>query len=173
MTVAEYIFHFLKSRVEVVFLVTGGHAMYLNNALLKSGIRYICTHHEQAAGMAAEAYGRLTGKVGVALVTAGPGAANVINGVIGGFVDSAPMMILAGQSPTRFVHYMQKTGIRQHGVQGIQIEPVVNSIVKKYELLKPPNIKKKIRDAYMTALSGRPGPVWVDVPLDVQNAPLA
>lgn len=172
MTVAEYVFKFLKNKTDVVFLVTGGHAMYLDNALLKSGIRYICTHHEQAAGMAAEAYGRLSGKIGVALVTAGPGAVNVLNGVVGGYVDSSPMMVIAGQSPLRYVEYMQKVKIRQHGVQGINIEPMVKTVVKKFITLKPPRIKQKLKSIYSLAMSGRPGPVWIDVPLDVQNEKL-
>lgn len=169
MNVAEYIFDFLKDKTEVVFTVVGGHAMYLNNALLHSGIRYVCTHHEQAAGMAAEAYGRLTGKIGVALVTAGPGAANVLNGVIGGYMDSSPMMIISGQSPLRFVKYMKKTQIRQNGVQGILIEPIVRPMVKDFETLDSGMVRQKINRLYKTALSGRPGPVWLDVPLDIQN----
>lgn len=173
MIVADYIFSFLKRKTDVVFLITGGHAMYLDNALRKSGIRYICTHHEQAAGMAAEAYGRITGKIGVALITAGPAVANIINGVMGAYVDSSPVMVIAGQSPLRYVKYMEKTNIRQHGVQGINVKPLVQSIVKQHITLEPPHIKNKFRKIYSLALSGRPGPVWVDVPLDVQNAQCA
>lgn len=169
MNVAKFVFKFLKNKTDVVFMVTGGHAMYLNNALFHSGIRYICTHHEQTAAMAAEAYGRLTGRVGVVLVTAGPGAINALNGVVGGYMDSSPMMIISGQSPIRFVKYMQSSGIRQVGVQGINIQLVVQSVVKKFIVLEPPNIKEKLIKMHKLALSGRPGPVWIDIPLDIQN----
>ena len=168
--VSEYIFSFLKDKTDAVFLVTGGQAMYLNDALAKSGIRYICTHHEQACTMAADAYGRLTGKLGVALVTAGPGCANSLNGVIGGYMDSSPMMIISGQSNLEFVQYMRDTRIRQHGIQGILIEPIVLSITKYFKTVDDPKkIKEYVSDAYKIAMTDRKGPVWLDIPLDIQR----
>ena len=153
----------------MVFLVTGGQAMYLDDALLRSGIKYICCHHEQACGMAADAYSRLSGKLGVALVTAGPGVANVLNGVIGGYMDSSPMLILSGQSNLEFVNYM-KTGIRQHGIQGILVEPIVLTITKYFKTVDDPKkIKKYLQEAYDLAMSDRRGPVWLDLPLDIQK----
>jgi len=170
MNTSQYIFDFLKDKTDVVFLVTGGQAMYLNDALLKSDIRYICCHHEQAAGMAAEAYSRLSGKLGVALVTAGPGAANVLNGVIGAYMDSSPIMVISGQSNLEFVQYMRSTGIRQHGIQGILIEPIVLSITKYFKTVdKPIKIKQYIEEAYHVAMTDRKGPVWLDVPLNIQK----
>src|SRR3990167_10506570 len=100
MTVADFIVKFLTDRgVDTIFMVTGGQAMFLNDAVYRNPkIKPIFNHHEQACGMAAEAYGRASGKLGVAMVTAGPGAINVLNGVVGAFVDSAPMMVVSGQS---------------------------------------------------------------------------
>jgi len=171
MTVAECIFDYLKDKTDVVFMVAGGQAMYLNDALLRSGMKYICVHHEQAAGMAADAYGRLTGKLGVALVTAGPGAVNVINGVVGGYTDSSPMMVISGQWFLDCVKYQKKTGIRQYGIQGILIEPIVKSITKYFKTIDDPNkIKSYLEEAYHQATTDRKGPVWLDVPLDVQKA---
>jgi len=168
--VSEYIFKFLKDKTDCVFLVTGGQAMYLNDAVAKSGIRYICCHHEQACGMAADAYARLSGKLGVALVTAGPGAANVLNGVIGAYMDSAPVMVISGQSNLEFVEYMRQTGIRQHGIQGILIEPVALMVTKYFKTLeKTEDIKDDIKKAYSIAMMDRKGPVWLDVPLDIQK----
>lgn len=145
--------------------------MYLDDALLRSGIKYICCHHEQACGMAADAYSRLSGKLGVALVTAGPGVANVLNGVIGGYMDSSPMLVLSGQYNLKAVDYMKQTGIRQYGIQGINVEPIVFSFVKYFKTVDDPHkITTYLHEAYRQATTGREGPVWLDVPLDLQNA---
>jgi len=173
MKVADFIFKFLLGKgVENAFMISGGQAMFLVDALYQNRdkINTICTHHEQAAGMAAEAYGRITGKLGVALVTAGPGAVNVINGVVGGWTDSSPMMIISGQSALSYVQYQEKTKIRQHGIQGINIKPLVESITKYFVTVDDPSkILYYMQKAYYLATSGRPGPVWIDVPLDVQK----
>lgn len=170
MNVSEKIFDFLKDKTDCVFMVAGGQAMYLDDALLRSGIKYICCHHEQACGMAADAYGRLTGKIGVALVTAGPGAVNVMNGVVGGYTDSSPMMIISGQSNLEFVNYQKSTNIRQHGIQGINIEPLVSNVTKYFKTIdKPEKIEKCLKTAYDIAMGHRKGPVWLDIPLDIQK----
>lgn len=127
-------------------------------------------HHEQAAGMAAEAYGRITGKLGVALVTAGPAAINALNGVVGGWTDSSPMMVISGQAPLAYVQYQQKNRIRQHGIQGINIKPLVEKITKYFVTVDNPSlIQYYMQKAYYFATTGRNGPVWIDVPLDIQN----
>ena len=172
MNVADFIFNFLAEKgSDVAFMVSGGQAMYLVDALCRrKSFTTISTHHEQCAGMAAEAYGRITGRPAVALVTAGPGAANVINGVIGGWADSSPMFIISGQSAFPYVQYQQKTGIRQHGIQGINIQPVVGNVTKYFVTVDDPTkILYHMQKAYHLATSGRTGPVWIDVPLDVQN----
>ena len=140
MTVAEYIIKFLSDRgVDTVFMITGGQAMFLNDAVYKDKkIKPIFTHHEQAAGMAAEACGRISGKLGVAMVTAGPGAINVLNGVVGAYVDSAPVMIISGQSSYATVSYMQETKIRQFGLQGINIAPIAKTVTKYFKTIDDP-----------------------------------
>lgn len=173
MNVADYIFKFLSDKgTDEVFMVSGGQAMYLIDALYKNGkFNVICTHHEQTAGMSADAYGRISGKPSVALVTAGPGAVNVINGVVGGWTDSSPMIVISGQSNLANVKYQEKTGIRQHGVQGINIKPLVESVTKYFVTIDDPaKILTYLETAYYLCTKGRPGPVWLDVPLDVQRA---
>src|SRR3989344_1351288 len=172
MTVSDYIFNFLSAKgVDTVFMITGGQAMFLNDAVYRNKkINFICNHHEQALGMSADAYGRLTGKLGVGLVTAGPAAINVMNGVVGGWVDSSPMMIISGQSALSYVQYQQRTKIRQYGIQGINIKPIVEKITKYFVTVDDPSlIQYYMQKAYYLATHGRPGPVWLDVPLDIQR----
>lgn len=173
MNVSEYIFDFLyKKGVDTAFMVTGGQSMWLNDAVGKhGGYEIICTHHEQSAAMSADAYGRIKNKPSVALVTAGPGAVNALNGVVGGYTDSSPMIVISGQSAYSCVRYQEDTGIRQFGVQGIYIKPIVQSIVKYFITIDDPQkIKYYLEKAYYEATSGRPGPIWIDVPLDIQRA---
>lgn len=172
MKVSDYIIDFLsKKGLETVFMITGGQAMFINDAVCRNKkIRPIFAHHEQAATMAAEAYGRITGKLGVAIVTAGPASINALNGVVGGWVDSSPMLIISGQSALSAVQYQEKTKIRQYGIQGIYIKPFVEKITKFFVTIDDPSlVKYYIQKAYHLAFSGRPGPVWLDVPLDIQR----
>lgn len=172
MTVSDYIFDFLQhSGVDTAFMVSGGQAMFLVDSLGRHpAIKTICTHHEQSAGMAADAYARITGKLGVALVTAGPGSVNIVNGLVGGWTDSAPMMVISGQSALSFVNYQAKSGIRQYGIQGIHIQPFVEKATKFFVTVDDPaKIQYYMEKAYFLATHGRPGPVWIDVPLDVQR----
>ena len=152
-------------------MVTGGQAMWLNDAIGKNGnYDIICTHHEQSAAMSADAYGRIKGKPAVTLVTAGPGAVNAMNGVVGGYTDSSPMIVISGQAALSFVQYQEETGIRQYGVQGIFIKPLVQNVVKYFITIDDPQkTEYYLERAYHEATTGRPGPVWVDVPLDIQN----
>lgn len=172
MRVADYIFQYLSNKgVDTVFMVSGGQAMHLNDAIYQNKeISAICTHHEQAATMCADAYGRLSGKLGVAVVTAGPGSINATTGLVGGWTDSAPMMVISGQSNLAFVKYQQQNEIRQYGVQGINIKPFVEPGTKYFITIDDPaKTLYYISKAYYYATTGRPGPVWVDVPLDIQN----
>src|SRR3989344_2067378 len=111
MRVSDYIIKYLtEKKVNTIFMVAGGQAMFLNDAVYNSKkITPIFTHHEQAASMSAEAYGRVKGDIGVAMVTAGPGAINALNGVVGAWTDSAPMMVISGQSALSNVTYMQES----------------------------------------------------------------
>src|SRR3989338_2059396 len=151
-------------------MITGGQAMFLNDAVFRAPkIKPIFTHHEQAAGMSAEAYSRIGGRLGVCMVTAGPGAINALNGVVGAYVDSAPLMIISGQSSYATVSYMQETKIRQFGLQGINIAPIAKSITKYFKTVDDPaKIQYYLEEAYFQAMSSRKGPVWIEVPLDIQ-----
>lgn len=172
MNVSEYIFNYFAGKgIDSVFCVTGGQAMYLDDAVGKDKrFHVIFTHHEQSAAMSADAYGRIRNKPAIALVTAGPGSVNAINGVVGAYTDSSPMIVISGQAALSCVQYQQSTGIRQFGIQGIYIKPLVNSVVKYFITID--DIKKLdyyLDKAYNACLAGRPGPVWIDVPLDIQG----
>lgn len=173
MNVADYIVKFLADyQVDTVFMITGGQAMFLNDAVYRNKkIKAVFNHHEQAAGMAAEAYGRISQKLGVAMVTAGPGTINVLSGVVGGWVDSAPMMIISGQSNTSSVKYMEDTEIRQFGLQGINTKSLAKKFTKYFVSLDDPTkVLYHLEKAYWLAKTGRSGPVWIEVPLDIQRA---
>lgn len=172
MIVSDFIFDFLiKKGVDSAFVVTGGQAMWLNDAMARRPqIKPIFAHHEQTCGMSADAYSRITNKLGVAVVTAGPGSINVVNGLVGGWCDSAPMMIISGQSALNCVKYQEESGIRQYGIQGIFIKPFVEKATKYFVTVdNPAKIQYYMEKAYHLATTGRPGPVWIDVPLDVQR----
>lgn len=172
MNIADFIVKFLCERgANTAFMITGGQAMFLNDAIYRNKkIRAVFTHHEQAAAMAAEAYGRMSGNIGVAMVTAGPGSINALNGVVGAWVDSSPMMVISGQSALPNVLYMEKTKIRQYGLQGIYTKPLVESITKYFVTVDDPTkILYYLEKAYFLATTGRTGPVWIEVPLDIQR----
>lgn len=172
MRVADFVFKFLTDRgVDTIFMISGGQAMFLVDAVYQNKkLKTICTHHEQTAGMSSDAYGRITGKISVALVTAGPGAVNVMNGLVGGWTDSSPMIVISGQSALSHVRYQQEHQIRQYGIQGINIKPLVEKATKFFVTVDDPSkILYYMEKAYYLALNGRPGPVWIDVPLDIQK----
>ena len=168
---SDWIFRFLAQRgVKHVFMLTGGGAMHLNDSLgMSPDIEYVCTSHEQAAAMAAESYAKTIGGLGVCLVTAGPGGTNAITGVAGGWLDSTPMLVLSGQA--KRADLKGNSGVRQMGVQEVDIVSMVSSITKyAVTVMDPPEIRFHMEKAVHLALSGRPGPVWIDLPLDVQGA---
>lgn len=172
MNVSEFIFkYYAEKGIDTAFMVTGGQAMWLNDAIGKNGnYHIICTHHEQSAAMSADAYGRMKNKPALTIVTAGPGSVNAMNGVVGGYTDSAPMIVISGQAALSFVKYQEETGIRQYGVQGINIRPLVENVTKYFITVDDPQkIEYYLEKAYHEATTGRPGPVWIDVPLDIQN----
>lgn len=171
---SDYIFAELAHRgVTDVFLVTGGGAMHLNDAISREPrIRYVCNHHEQACAMAAEGYARACGKIGVINVTAGPGGINALNGVFGAFTDSIPMLVLSGQAKreTCMASY-DLPGLRQLGDQEVNIVSMVKPITKYAKLVMDPDtIRFELERALHLATSGRPGPCWLDIPVDVQSA---
>ncbi|MDD5584478.1 MAG: thiamine pyrophosphate-binding protein [Candidatus Omnitrophica bacterium] len=152
-----------------VFLITGGMIMYLTDALLQyKKLPYICCHHEQAATMAAEAYGRFTGKLGVALVTAGPAALNAITGVVGAYLDSSPCIIVAGQSK---VALAKVKGIRQFPLQGFDSLPLFKHITKYAVMLdKLSRVRYEVEKCIYLAQTHRVGPVYLECPIDIQGA---
>src|SRR3712207_1971399 len=147
--------------------------MHLNDAIAReSRLRYICNHHEQASAMAAEGYARVSGKIGVVNVTAGPGGINALNGVFGAFTDSVPMLIVSGQAKreTCMASY-DLPGLRQLGDQEVDIVSMVKPITKYAKLImEPTTIRFELERALHLASSGRPGPCWLDIPVDVQSA---
>lgn len=168
--VSDYIAEFIeKIKVKHVFMLPGGGAMHLVDSLGNSGIQYICCQHEQAASVAAEAYGQHTNHLGVAMVTSGPGATNAITGVTAGWIDSTPMLIISGQAKT--ADLVGDTGVRQRGSQEVQIIEMVKPITKyAAQIIKPEEIRYHLERAYMAATTGRKGPVWLSIPLDIQAA---
>lgn len=173
MNVADFIFKYFGERgVSEVFTITGGHAMFLNDAVAKNKqFHYTCPHHEQTATMAAEAYSRVANKPAIAMVTAGPGAINALNGVVGAWVDSSPMIVISGQSNLSIVQYAEKTDIRQFGVQGISIRKMVTPITKYFVTVDDTaRIGEYVAEAWKQVTTGRSGPVWIEVPIDMQRA---
>jgi acetolactate synthase I/II/III large subunit len=162
--------------IEQVFTVTGGGAMYLNQALA-SHPRLTCTfmHHEQACAMAAEGYARIAGKPAVVMVTTGPGGINALNGVFGAFTDSIPMLVIGGQvKRATCLDYTPVAGLRQLGDQEGPVVAMAKPVTKlAASVASPEALIDLLPRALATAISGRPGPVWLDIPLDVQAAECA
>ena len=172
--VADYIFKTLADYgTSHVFMVTGGGAMHLNDAVGKEKrIKYICNHHEQACAIAAEGYSRTSGKLGVVVVTSGPGGTNTMTGVIGQWLDSVPVLYLSGQVKFETtIESCRQIGLRQLGDQEINIVDIVRPITKYAAMLTDPKtVRKELEKAIHIATTGRPGPVWIDIPLNVQGA---
>ena len=172
--VADRVMEYLADiGVTDVFTVSGGGAIFLNDALAQSNrLRYHCCHHEQAVAMATEAYARVKEDLGVSLVTTGPGGTNAITGVAGSWMDSVPHLVISGQVYLR--QTIGDTGLRQLGVQEINIIDIVKPLVKYAVMVEDPRqTLYHLQKAIYLAKSGRPGPVWIDIPADVQNARVA
>ena len=168
---SDYVVQFIASRgVKHVFMLPGGGAMHLDDSLGRcKDIQFVCNLHEQACAVAAEAYARITNNIGVALVTSGPGGTNTITGVAGAWQDSTPCLFISGQ--VKRADMIGDSGVRQVGLQEIDIIPIVSSITKyAVTVLDPTCIRYHLEKAEYLATSGRPGPAWVDIPLDVQAA---
>jgi acetolactate synthase I/II/III large subunit len=173
-SVSDYIADYLrKIGVKCVFLVSGGGMMYLLDSISREkGINVISNHHEQASAMAAEAYARKTNSLGVCYATSGPGGPNAVTGMVGAWQDSAPVLFITGQSKvSQTIRGTNSLGLRQFGAFEVDIIPIVQSITKYAVFLSNPNtVRYHLEKAIGLALSGRPGPVLIDVPLDVQGA---
>ncbi len=156
--------------VKHVFMLPGGGAMHLNDSLGKCrDIEYVCNLHEQASAIAAEAYARVTNNLGVCMVTSGPGSTNAVTGVAAAWLDSTPTLFLSGQ--VKRADLKRDTGVRQLGVQEVDITSIVKPITKyAVTIIEPESVRYHLEKALHLAKSGRPGPVWLDFPLDVQAA---
>jgi acetolactate synthase-1/2/3 large subunit len=178
MKLSDYVLGFVADQgVKHVFLVVGGGAMHLNNSLAgEKRLIPVCNLHEQASAIAAENYSKATNDLGVCLVTTGPGATNAITGVAGAWLDSTPTLYISGQvkrSDRAFDSNNMPLGMRQVGVQEVDIVSIVRSITKyAVTVLDPGDIRYHMEKANYLARTGRPGPVWIDIPLDVQASPI-
>ena len=178
MKLSDYVFDFVaRQGVKHVFLVSGGGAMHLDESLAReSRLSWVCNSHEQASAICAENYAKATGNLGVALVTTGPGGTNAITGLAGAWLDSTPVLFLSGQVKLQdrmFHPDGTPLGVRQLGPQEVDIVSVVKPLTKYAVTIEDPqSIRYHLERATHLALTGRPGPVWIDIPIDVQAAPL-
>ncbi|WP_029272081.1 thiamine pyrophosphate-binding protein [Flavobacterium sp. KJJ] len=164
---------FEEKRVEHVFLLSGGMMMHLLDSVSKSKkIKYVCNHHEQACSISAEAYARVKNTIGVCYATSGPGATNTVTGIAGAWLDSSPVMFLTGQSRASLTS--RESGIdnlRMLGNFEVDISEIIKPITKySFFLNNPKEVLFHLEKAYFLATNGRPGPVLLDIPLDVQGA---
>ena len=172
--VSDFIAKYLADYgVRHVFMLTGGGAMHLNDSFGKEPrIQCIFNHHEQACAIAAEGYSRITGKIAVVNVTTGPGGLNTLTGVMGQWTDSVPVLYLSGQ--VRYdttVYSCRHLKLRQLGDQEICIVDIVKPVTKYAVVVTEPlKIKYYLQKAIYIATHGRPGPVWLDIPMNIQGA---
>ena len=175
MRVADFVAKFILEElgVEHVFTLTGAGIMHLTDGLASNKkLKTICPHHEQTVSMALEAYSRATENFGVGIFTTGPGSTNAITGLAGAWQDSVPCLFISGQ--VKVAEASSQTGIkklRQFGVQELDIIPIVESITKyAVTVTEPEKIRYELEKAVHIAKSGRPGPVWIEIPMDIQSA---
>jgi acetolactate synthase-1/2/3 large subunit len=171
MKLSDYVMQFIADQgVKYVYMLSGGGAMHLDDSLGGcSDLKYICNLHEAACAIAAEAHSRVTNHLSAALVTTGPGSTNTVTGVAAAWLDSTPVIFISGQ--VKRADLKRDSGVRILGVQEIDIVTIVDSITKYAVTIEDPqSIRYHLEKAVYLALSGRRGPVWIDVPLDVQAA---
>jgi acetolactate synthase-1/2/3 large subunit len=174
MRVADYISHYISDLgIKNVFLVSGGGMMHLLDGLeCNENINYVCAHNEAAAAIMAEGYSRISNDLGVLYVTTGPGATNAVTGAVDSWVDSIPILVISGQSKrSQNVQNSNIKGLRSFGGQEVDILPIVKSFTKYSVMVNDPfKIRYYLEKAIYMAKEGRPGPSWLDIPLDVQAA---
>jgi len=173
MRVSDFIAKRLKFLgCEDVYMVTGGASMHLNDSFgIEFKKKVHCLHHEQACTIAAESYARIKSFPAIVNVTAGPGGINAINGVFGAYVDSIPMIVISGQAKREtLVKNSGRPHLRQLGDQEVDIIHMVQKVTKESIILEDPSLVSQVIDfAFLRAISGRKGPVWIDIPIDVQS----
>ena len=175
MKLSDFALQFIEEYTDSIFLLSGGGIMHLVDSVGKSKLDSYCCHHEQAVAIAAEGYSRInTEGIGVGLVTTGPGGTNAITGVAGAWLDSIPMLIISGQTKRDNIISRDSEGqplLRQVGFQELNVIDLVKPVTKYSVMVEDEkDIKYHLQKAMYLAKSGRPGPVWVEIPLDVQAA---
>ena len=170
MKLSDYVIDFIKQLgVKDIFLLPGGGCIHLVDSIGKSDINFVCNLHEQACSVAADAYGQYTNNLGVCLVTTGPGGTNAMTGVAAAWLDSTPMLILSGQVQRKDM--VNGTSVRQIGFQELDMSNIATPITKyAVTVTDPQKIRFHLEKAIYHATKDRPGPVWIDIPLDVQAA---
>ena len=171
--VSDYIANFfLEHGIDHVFEVPGGGSMHMNGSFAHTdGYHCVFNHHEQASAIAAEGYARIAGKPAICCVTSGPGAINALNGVVGAYQDSIPMIVLSGQTKTTLTMKQNHILLRSLGNQEVDIVPAIANMVKYAEMILDKNrIRYCLERAYAEATTGRQGPAWLDIPLDIQGS---
>lgn len=174
MRVSDFIIEYLRDvyKIDTFFTVSGGGCIFLIDSLGKiDGINYVATHHEQAAAIAAEGYARINNKLAVCIVTSGPGATNAITGTLCSWLDSVPVLFISGQVNKELTTNFTKLKLRQLGDQEFNITKTVENMTKfSVQVNNVEDIKYYLEKACQIAISGRPGPVWLDIPLNIQSA---
>ena len=172
--VADYIVNRLHQEgIDTVFLLNGGGMMHLVDAVGRhTGVKVVCNHHEQASAMAADGYARLSGGVGACFATSGPGATNILTGVVGAWQDSSRVIFITGQSKvTQTIANSNIQGLRQFGTFEVDIVPIVKSVTNySHMIIDPRSIRYHLEKALYLISSGRPGPALLDLPLDIQGS---
>ncbi len=172
--VSDYIANYLEQvGIEAVFLLSGGGMMHLLDSISRQKkLKYYCNHHEQCSGIAADAYARISGKVGVCYATSGPGGTNTLTAVVGAYQDSSPVLFITGQSKlSQTIQGSGLSGLRQFGTFEVDIIPGVKPYTKYAEMVKSAkDIRFHLEKALYMATEGRPGPVFLDIPVDIQGA---
>lgn len=174
MRVSDYIVQYLRDKhnIETIFTVSGGGCIFLIDSLGHTeGVNYIATHHEQAAAIAAEGYARMNNKLGACIVTSGPGATNAITGTLCSWLDSIPVIVISGQVNKELTTNYTRQPLRQLGDQEYNIVESVKHMTKyAVQVNNADDIRFHLEKACKLATSGRPGPVWLDIPLNIQSA---
>jgi len=174
MRVSDYVIQFLrdKYKVDTIFTVSGGGCIFLIDSLGHTeGVKYVATHHEQAASIAAEGYSRMNNKLGACIVTSGPGGTNAITGTLCSWLDSIPVIVISGQVNKEMTTNYTGLPLRQLGDQEFNIVESVKNMTKyAVQVNEISEIRYHLEKACSLAMSGRPGPVWIDIPLNIQSA---
>ncbi len=172
MNTSEFVAKYLEKKIKKIFTVTGGGIMFLTDAIKRSKIKMIFNHHEQSSVFATDAMARVSGKTQVCLATSGPGITNCVTGILSAWQDSTPLIIIAGQSKTReTIQFSKLKNLRQHGTFEANAIEILKPITKfSKQITNPDSIKYYLDKAFYLSSNSRPGPVYLEIPLDIQNS---